>query len=90
MPVTKHTKNLDYLKYVRGQLGYENAIVLIHSLVELAIEVILLNKSKKDTIFGQFFHDTVSSFGELVNETYDIYGVTFPCKFIAKGGQKLA
>jgi len=36
MPVNKHTKNLDYKKYVQGMIGYENAVVLIHQLVELA------------------------------------------------------
>ncbi len=36
MPVNKHTKNLDYAKYVQGTLGYENAVNLIYNLAELA------------------------------------------------------
>ncbi len=33
MPVNKHTKNLDYKKYVQATIGYENAVGLIFSLV---------------------------------------------------------
>jgi hypothetical protein len=32
MPVNKHTKNLDYKKYVQAMLGYENAINLIYNM----------------------------------------------------------
>lgn len=33
MPVNKHTKNLDYKKYLQATLGYENAVSLISNLV---------------------------------------------------------
>lgn len=56
MPVNKHTKNLDYKKYVQATLGYENAVGLIYNLVELAYETILSKKAKNDVSFGQFFH----------------------------------
>ena len=35
MPFSKHTKNLDYLKYVEGLLGYESSVRLISNLVEV-------------------------------------------------------
>ena len=56
MPVNKHTKNLDYKKYVQATLGYENAVTLIYNLVELAYESVLSKKAKNDESFGQFFH----------------------------------
>lgn len=56
MPVNKHTKNLDYKKYVKATIGYENAVNLIFTLVELAYETVLIQKSKQDVNFGQFFH----------------------------------
>lgn len=36
MPVSKHTKNLDYDKFIQGLLGYESSLNLIYSLTELA------------------------------------------------------
>lgn len=36
MPFNKHTKNLDYKKYLQATIGYENAVILIYNLVELA------------------------------------------------------
>lgn len=36
MPMSKHTKNLDYEKYIDGLLGYESAVNLIYDLCELA------------------------------------------------------
>jgi hypothetical protein len=56
MPVNKHTKNLDYKKYLQATIGYENAVGLIFILVELAFETVLAQKSKNDLAFGQFFH----------------------------------
>lgn len=82
MPVNKHTKNLDYKKFVQATVGYENAVNLIFNLVELAYETVLSKKAKQDVAFGQFFHDMVDNFAELVNENYDLYGITFPCKFV--------
>jgi hypothetical protein len=32
MPFSKHSKNMDYEKYVEGLLGYENAVNLIFNL----------------------------------------------------------
>ena len=30
LPLSKHTKNLDYSKYVEGLLGFEGAVTLVH------------------------------------------------------------
>ena len=56
MPVNKHTKNLDYKKYLQATIGYENAVSLIFSLTELAFETVLIKKAKPDVAFGQLFH----------------------------------
>jgi hypothetical protein len=37
MPYSKHTKNLDYWKYVEGLIGQENAIGLVYNLCTLLI-----------------------------------------------------
>ena len=37
MPFSKHTKNLDYEKYLEGLIGLENAISLVHNLCLLLL-----------------------------------------------------
>lgn len=36
MPMSKHTKNLDYVKYTQGLLGPESSLNLLYDLTELA------------------------------------------------------
>ena len=67
MPVNKHTKNLDYKKYVQATLGYENAINLIYNMTEMAFESVLIKKSKNDVNFGSFLHELIQNFNDLVN-----------------------
>lgn len=67
MPFSKHTKNLDYEKYVDGLLGYENAVNLVFNLCELLREGRQLVKSKEDNVFGHFLQEVMNNYEGLVN-----------------------
>ncbi len=82
MPVGRFTKNLDYQKYLGAMLGAENAVRLVQELAELAYQKVISNKAKKDLNFGNFFHQAIDNFQDLVHQNFDLYGITFPLKYI--------
>lgn len=36
MPFSKHTKTMDYGRYIEGMLGFENSVKLIYELTKFA------------------------------------------------------
>lgn len=79
--MSKHTKNLDYDKYVEGLLGYESSVGLIYSLTELADEKFAPGIHKIEEVAADLLGELIEHNGELVNPNYDPYGVTFPPKY---------
>lgn len=78
MPYSKHTKNLDYEKYVDGLLGMENAIGLVHTLCVMLRETRQMARAKTDSSFAPFLRELIANFGDLVNADYDPYKISFP------------
>jgi hypothetical protein len=82
MPFSKFTRNLDYLNYVEGVLGNENAVNLLFDLTELAESKFLGNANQIERVANDLLGELIRCNQELVNQSYDPYGVTFPAKFI--------
>ena len=86
MPFSKHTKSMDYEKYVEGMLGFENSVKLIFELTKFARKSrhIELNKrdfAENESTFGNCLHDLIHNFESLVSTEYDPYGITFPAAY---------
>jgi hypothetical protein len=78
MPFSKHTRNLDYEKYLEGLIGYENSINLIYNLCMLLLESNKLSRSREDKQFHSFLEDLYRNYDSLVNLEYDPYKISFP------------
>lgn len=79
LPVSNHTKNMDYNKYVEGLLGFESAVTLIHRLC-LFVKKLKENRNreKPDYKIVSLVSELCQNRETLVNERYDPFGIKFP------------
>lgn len=80
MPVSRHTRNLDYRAYVEGLLGEETAMGLLLDLGEMA-QAKFGGGGGVEAVAGDMIGEIVRARGELVNVGYDAYGVMFPGRY---------